>query len=220
MCESPIENNDFIIATKHDPESDKGIYAIAKRVKSYRSVKNIVEPMIKWLNDNNGHFPAPAVTAYAIAHNQVCDEPHAFFVVHEEMVNKLRLKNDKKRNNKNFYFPAQAIFNAKILEAPEKVKARVPKREVCKDNQGKVSSKITSEWGEVSNKIFVPDACMSFPSRTGRNTERFYRIRVKYQTKAWWGLRSRTEWIEGLKAHIFQHEIDHAHAVNIYYKKK
>lgn len=222
VTDSLMENNDYKIATEHDSKGGKGIYAVAKCVKSYRSVKKIVESVEKWLNANNGKFQPPfAPTAYAIAHNQISDEPYAFFVVHDELVNRLRLKETYSRNSKNFYFPAQTIFNARIVEAPEKVKAQIPKREVTKSPEGVVGSTITRKEGLVSNLIEVPDACMSFPHKKQRNTMRYYKIKVKYQYKCWLGfLWTKTEWVEGLKAHIFQHEIDHAHGINIYYNKK
>ena len=60
---------------------------------------------------------------------------------------------------------------------------------------------------------------MSFPNRKPKNVEVYYRIKVRYQIPAWYGLKTKTEWVEGLKAHIFQHEINHAHGKNIYYAK-
>jgi len=218
------ENHDFYIKPKHDHTQPIGIYAIAKPVARFgdKEIKDTARRMIAWLNANNGAFPAPYVTSYAISHCQVADEPYRLFVVSSELVRNagIELKREtRQQNRKNFFFPTQAIFNAEILETPEKMKAKIPKREVTKEN-GKVSSKITVNEGEVSNRISVPDACMSFPQRTKKNTERFFRIKVRYQTMSAFGvLVSKTEWVEGLKAHIFQHEIDHANAINIYYGK-
>lgn len=36
----------FKIATKHDPKSGKGIYAIAKPVKKYADIEKIVDDMV------------------------------------------------------------------------------------------------------------------------------------------------------------------------------
>jgi hypothetical protein len=212
------------IATKHDPKSNKGIYAIAHKVKSYSQVKEIINEMVPWLNQNNGKFPAPLHTAYAVSHCQVADDPFAFFVVSRELLGN---KHSKLGRNtyKNYFFPSQVIINAEILEAPEKIAAKIPKRELVKDERGKfTSTKITTKDGEVNNIIEVPDACMSFLHKTQKNTMRYYRITVRYQiVRKFLGifpyLSTRKEVVEGLKAHIFQHEIDHAHAKNIYYAK-
>jgi peptide deformylase len=94
----------------------------------------------------------------------------------------------------------------------------VPKRELTNEN-GKVGSKITVKQDLISNVISVPDACMSFARRSGKNVEIFYRIKVKYQTRGIFGLmKTHKEWVKGLKSHIFQHEIGHAHGKNIYFK--
>lgn len=220
--EAPI-NTDFVINDKHDHKSGKGIYAISKPVKNYKQVKDIVERMIVWLDTNNGRFENKWKTAYAISHCQVADEPFNFFIVMREMLgkNNIEVKGETKAmNKKNYYFPAQAIFNAVILETPEKMEATIPKREVTKDKDGKVSTQIKLSKGTVSNLIPMKDACMSFPNKTEKNTDRYYRIKVQYQIKSWYGLKKVTEWVEGLKAHIFQHEIDHAKAINMYYSKK
>lgn len=212
----------FTVITKHEPSSKEGIYAISQPVRWFSPQIKVAERMKEWLNKENGHFPAPFVTAYAIAHCQVARFPYAFFVVSEQLLLKTCFGMrpiDKNRNRKNFYFPDQCIFNARILEAPEKVSARVPKREVIKED-GKIGSKITVTDGLVSNKIYVPDACMSFPDKkTTKNVERYYRVKVRYQIKTWYGFKTITEWVEGLKAHIFQHECDHFVAKNIYYGK-
>jgi hypothetical protein len=175
--------------------------------------------MINWFDETDGAFPGAYKTAMAISHCQVCDEPLDFFVVAKQFVNSLGLEEEKNLNKKNYYFPARAIFNAKILETPEKVERDVPNREVVKDKDGNVSEKVTVTKGLVKNLIGVPEACMSFPNRTKRDTERYYRIKVRYQIKGFWGLKTVTEWVEGLKAHMFQHEIDHAQGKNMYFNK-
>lgn len=211
-------NTQFQISEKHEPRSDKGIYAVSKRVESYRQVSNLVNSLTSWLNTNNGQFDYDDIhkTAYAIAHSQVADEPFDLFIVNEELINKYDIKT-KGQNKSNFFFPSQAIFNARIIESPLKIKAKVPKREVVTKN-GSVDSKVVVTESDVNNKIQVSEGCMSFPHRTPKNVERFYRIKVKYQVKGFFGLKTITEWVEGLKAHIFQHEIDHAQGKNIYFK--
>jgi hypothetical protein len=210
--------NLYVIEQKHSPDSKQGIYAISKPVKAFSEAYRESFLIEKWLNKNNGHFDGDKKLAYAISHCQICADPYAMFTVAEELSNPHNLADTHSRNKTNFYFPAQTIFNAEILEAPEKTMGRVPKRELTNEN-GKVGSKITVKQDLLSNVISVPDACMSFARRSGKNVEIFYRIKVRYQIRWHFGLlRTKTEWVEGLKSHIFQHEIGHAHGKNIYFK--
>ncbi len=216
-----MRNLDFTIKYQHNPKECKGIHSISQPIKRYSDIRDEAERMVKWLNDNNGSFPQPYSMAYAVSHCQVVEDPYRFFVVNEEMINSLKLENTKERNKKNFYFPDQAIFNAEIIEVPEKIKRRVPSREVTTDKDGKVGHKIVVKDGWIDNKVYVPDACMSFVHRGGKKTERYYRIKVKYQTRGIFGMfRTHIEWVEALKAHIFQHETDHFQGINIYHSKK
>lgn len=207
----------YVIEQKHNPSEKQGIYAISKRVKAFSEAYKESFKIEKWLNKHNGRFEGDKKLAYAISHCQICNDPFAMFTVADELANPFKIASNHSRNYKNFYFPAQTIFNAEILEAPEKIMGRVPKRELTNE-EGKVGSKIVVKEDLISNKISVPDACMSFTRRSQKNVEVFYRIKVKYQTRWYFGLlRTRTEWVEGLKSHIFQHEINHAHGKNIYF---
>lgn len=60
------------------------------------------------------------------------------------------------------------------------------------------------------------EACMSFPHRKPRNTERFYRVRIKYRIPFLFWSRTKTKDLEGLAAFITQHEAQHAAGKNIY----
>lgn len=213
-------NNNFIIKQNNSPIEKTGIHAISKDIKAYKDIKDESEKLVTWLNDNNGSFPSPYIMAYAISHCQVVDEPSRMFVVNQELVNTMRIAKTTLRNNINFYFPDQAIFNAEIVEAPEKVEKNVPKRVMELDATGRKMPKIITERGMVTNKLSIKDACMSFHGRTPKSVEIFYRIKVKYQTRGYFGrFKTHTEWVEGLKSHIFQHEIDHSKGINIYHKK-
>lgn len=217
-CESEVKNR-FKLNAKHVPESGMGIYAISEVCKAGKALWEESEALVRWLNINNGSFEGDHRVAYAVSHCQVVEKPLAFFVVHNEFVNDMGLSDTKTRNKKNFYFPAQAIFNAEILEAPEKLKRTIGERVVDKNSPN--GYRIVQKEGYVNNLIYVPDACMSFPNKKPKNVEVYHTIKVKYQTKGRFGsFKTHTEWVEGLKAHIFQHEIDHAHAINIYYKNK
>jgi len=205
---------------KWNHKEEKGIYKKSAKVRSWRQLKPIAEPMVAWLNENNGHF-AHFPTAYAISHCQVEADPLHFFVASTELMRANEINRSKRDNNKNYYFPSQIIVNAQIIEVPEKLKVNKPVRKMVKVN-GSIQPKIEIVPSEEKNLIGVKEGCMSFPHRQERTTSRYYRIKVRYQyPKTILGitfLRTKTEWVEGLKAHIFQHEIDHAQAKNIHFK--
>lgn len=222
--EPHVMDESFTINVKNDHTSGKGIYAVSEPVKSYKQVKDIVEKMLHWLYVNNGHFPKPYPVAYAVSHCQVeMEKPYAFFVIHKDMLGGRKMKQGK-NTAKNYYFQSPVIFNAQILEAPAKIPAKIPSRELVKNEKGKMTgSKIVIKEGEVHNLIPLPEACLSFLHRKQKNKDRYYRVKVRYWELAHFlgiaYLKRRTEWVEGLKAHIFQHEIDHAKGKNIYYDK-
>jgi len=69
------------------------------------------------------------------------------------------------------------------------------------------------------SKINMIEACMSVPFRKPKNVKRYLRIKVEYQVVDGKGLlKKKVEEIEGLKAHLFQHQIDHSLGKNIYFK--
>lgn len=63
----------------------------------------------------------------------------------------------------------------------------------------------------------IDEGCMSFPFRSPKKMKRYFKIRVKYNTPVGGLLRVWEEDCEGLKAHIFQHECDHAQGRNIFF---
>ena len=192
----------------------KGIYALSKPA-SVRRDAQLAADMAAWLADQNGKFGGEFAHAYAIGHCQVADEPVQLFVVAPPMLG----KGDGKHTQKNFYFPAAAIFNARILEAPGQIEKVVPNRVIYKNPETKRDEmRIEPQKRMISNKAPMAEGCMSFPNRTEKNVERFFRIKVRYWYN-WHGIpMRRTEWVEGLKAHIFQHEIDHFNGKNIFFK--
>lgn len=169
----------------------------------------------KWLNDNNGSFPKPYITAYAVSHCQVYNGRHyAFFIVNKQFMN-------KKECYVNYSWSDQIIYNPEILESPKMIEKMIPKREIKKDNDGDVTTKIVKVLGKVSNMYEVNEGCMSFNHKKEKKMWRYYRIKVKYQTRGFFGrIKTHEEWIEGLKAHIFQHEMDHMEGNNIYFNNK
>lgn len=63
------------------------------------------------------------------------------------------------------------------------------------------------------------EGCISFPFRPDRNVHRFNRVLVTYSVPDEKGeslIKKEEEWVEGLMAKVFQHEIDHSKGINIY----
>lgn len=155
--------------------------------------------------------------AWAIAHSQVTDStaPKALFVVHKDFL-------DPRGNFKNSRFKDRRIFNPEIVSAPTKVtKTKPERRTVWNEELGKRELKDVETEYTVDNTYKLEEGCMSFPTRRQKNMTRLFAIRVRYQYPVsflgftW--LRTIEEDVEGLKAHVFQHEVEHTHAENIYY---
>lgn len=198
---------------KPDHTQKRGIYARSVKAR----MKDIAtgHEMAELLDTHNGSFGEQYGRAFALAHAQVTDStaPVRMFVVNEDFV--------QEPNDERFFFPHRIILNAKILKAPETIPQTVPRREHYKDEHGKMRSRFVAKLKDMSNVIHVEEACMSFPNRKPKQMWRYYRVKVQYQypvtifgfTFLW----TKREWVRGLKAHIFQHEIDHFDAINIYY---
>ena len=214
------KSSSFKLFTKHDPKSLLGIYAVSEHVKPFSEAVNKAMRLVKWYNEYISNPKNSQVDAWSLSDCQVSLKPNQVFIVHKELYKEYGLffgKETKTNNRNNYYFPKQAIFNAEILEAPEKIEAMVPKRKINKDAQGNVKEEIVRELTMTPNEMFVPESCSSFPMKKEKNMKRFFRIKVRYQIKSWYGFRTVTEWVYGLKSHIFQHEIQHAKGNNIYY---
>lgn len=172
---------------------------------------------------NKSGFTGNWQSAVGLSHCQVSETPFAMFAISSELVGKPKKREQSRgKNIKNYYFPAQVIFNAEIIEALDEIERLVPKRDlVRKPNSHEYEATITREYKKVTNLIEVPDACMSYPSRTKKNTRRYHTIKVKYQIlqsfAGFYWLRTIREEVNALKAHIFQHEIDHAHGIDMYF---
>lgn len=65
------------------------------------------------------------------------------------------------------------------------------------------------------------EGCMSYPFRKAHRIFRYDRVKASYQTKKMlgWGLKDHEQWIDGVAAQIFQHEVDHANSKFIYDEK-
>lgn len=211
---------------KTDHDSGLGIYAKSKKIvttKDWEDAKGVSHEIIAYMDENNGKFQGNHPQAYALAHCQLApiSEPLNLFVVAKELVLPDKPENDN-QTLVNTFFEAQAIFNAEILEQPAKIEREVPQRKIIHDKGKSFIENIVKEKKLISNLINVPEACMSFPQRKAKNTDRFHTIKVRYQYlhKGIMGTTAKTfeGWVEGLKAHILQHECDHFQAKNIFYK--
>lgn len=170
---------------------------------------------------NKSGFTGNWKNAVGISHCQVSEEPLAMFAIASDMVGKSR-KHTRNQNAKNFWFPTQVIFNAEIIEALDEIERLIPKRNITrKPNSHEYEAQITKEFKKVSNMIDAPDACMSYPNRTKKNTHRYHTIVVRYQVlRSFLGfkwLKTVVEEVESFKAHIFQHEIDHSFGIDMYF---
>lgn len=174
----------------------KNHFTPSQVVKKYSQIEAIVNEMIPFVD--GGIKKGEYQSAYAVSHAQVSDTPFAFFVVASGFV-------DKKWKKGGNYWPAHAIINPQILEADDKI-------EIGKLPDGKPDMR--------QNVRTYQEGCFSFPFRKPKNIRRYYKIKVRYQIKAWYGLKTITEEIEGLRSHIFQHEFMHSLGENIYIPKK
>jgi len=71
---------------------------------------------------------------------------------------------------------------------------------------------------ETEDLVYFPDACMSFPYRKPKNTDRWNKITVEYFIPFLWGWRKVARKFKGLPSFIVQHENEHSLGKNIYGK--
>lgn len=167
----------------------------AKPVSDYSEIERVAEQML--VRVAAPFHGAKYTAAFALAHSQVAMDHWAFFVLHPDLVEKEKL------------FPSSFIVNPQVLETPAVIKMTVQKL-------GKEPVKAIKNMGP------LPEACLSFPHRTEKGVMRFHKIKVSYQYpvpngRGGWKFKSVTTWLDGLAAHIFQHETDHLRGINIYH---
>lgn len=172
----------------------------AKPVASYDDIADDAERMLKMVE---APFKGQYEYAYALAHSQVAYDHKAFFTVHGDLVK--RPEGDAGKGWEQT-FPHRVILNPEILEKPAHISQRFKEL-----NGTKVAA--------VKNTGQMPEGCLSFPFRKARNVLRYHRIKVRFQTPdgLFGGFKTHTLWLEGLAAHIFQHETDHLKGTNIFH---
>lgn len=168
----------------------KNHFLPGKPVESFGEIKDVAFQMVELLN--GGLMSEGLIVAgHGLAHNQVEDtQPLSFFVLSDKSLREQK-------------WPSQFILNPQILE---------PERTINIGTEDKPDVR--------SNIKTYSEGCFSFPHKAPKNMERYFQIKVKYQIPVNdKKLKDVTEVLEGLKAHIFQHEWSHCIGENIYYKK-
>jgi peptide deformylase len=165
-------------------------YKISKPVSKYKEIKKEALELKDFIV--NGKFEGLYNKAFAIAHAQVSENPMAFFVVSPEVV-------------------AEKMFESQVIINPEVVEASNIMETVNPSNGNTIN---------VSNIFEMKDACMSFAFRTPKLVKRFNKIKVKYQIKGFWGLKTIERELEGIASQIFQHETDHINGKNVYFESE
>jgi len=185
-------------------------------VKNYEQIEEQVQKTIDTFDNLNEH--ALDMKPVALHHSQVDpDNPLNFFVVGDHLLKKSALTPEEYKQNKNkFFFDEKVIINPEILEMKETIEREVPERELADNEQG---YEIVQKKKDIVNKGTNKEGCLSFPHRKEKNYERYYKIKVKYQTVGglFGGLKTIKETVTGFKANIFQHEVDHANCKNIFH---
>lgn len=204
-----------LIKPHHKPSERVTRRNLARAYEEAKALAKFVE------DGNKAGFTGNWKNAVGISHCQVSEEPLAMFAITSEMVGGTQ-KHTRGQNKRNWWFPAQVIFNAEIIEALDEIERIVPKRNVVRgEKKGEFSVEITKQEKKVSNLLEAPDACMSYPNRSKKNTKRYHTIVVRYQIlRSFLGfkwLKTVVEEVESFKAHIFQHEIDHSYGIDMYF---
>lgn len=204
-----------LIKPHHKPSERVTRKNLARAYEEAKALAAFVE------NGNKVGFTGNWKQAVGISHCQVSEEPLAMFAITSEMVGGTQ-KHTRGQNKRNWWFPAQVIFNAEIIEALDEIERIVPKRNIVKgEKKGEFSVEITKQEKKVSNLLEAPDACMSYPNRSKKNTKRYHTIVVRYHIlRSFLGfkwLKTVVEEVESFKAHIFQHEIDHSFGIDMYF---
>jgi peptide deformylase len=181
----------------------------ARTVKSWFKIKKEALELMTLLDDKQGKFPGTFASCYALHHAQVNKDPFNFFILARNIHGKQKHQ-----------FLNRLILNPEILESDEKIVVEIPIKDFKKNpNDPKIDVGIKFTRQVINNIIEVKEGCMSFPDKKDKLVKRYYRIKVKYQIVILGGLflKTKKEILEGLKAHVFQHEYDHAQGKNIFY---
>jgi len=193
-----------------------GIGIYAKSVPAEYKDRHLADEMVEFMDGMAETWDKEnQKMCYALAHSQVTDstEPRKIFVVHNMFV-------DTKESATNTRFPDRRIFNAQVVEIAEDIKMVKPVRKtVMNEKTGRREIKLVDTEVTAPNELEAKEGCMTWPEKTTKLVLRPFRIKVAYEIpRGSHGMKKCVEWVEGLKARIFMHEVDHFNGQNIYYK--
>lgn len=198
-------------------------HTASKRIETpeeWEEAQAFAEEMVKFWDEKNGTFPYNWERGYALHASQVdsTGEPYNFFVLDRAYTVQVAKDSEEFKDAdgetraeamRKRLWPAQVIYNPEIVTAVATFLDKIP------DRKGKKLRTVAAP-----NVLRLPEACMSYPRRKEKKVDRFYRMTVRYQYFDDKGtLQTNEEVIAGLKAHIFQHEWDHAQGWDIAYGK-
>ena len=153
-------------------------------------------------------------------HNKKSQEVKSFKEIREEAEKLRKFTNEGPFKGPN-YESCYALHHAQVSEDPynfftvnEKIfEGKIPK---TLGHWLIINPKIT-QWAE---PVSWEEACMSFPFKKPKRTNRMDTITVEYRTPWLFGiLIKRVRKLEGDMAFLLQHEVEHSVGVNIYDKK-
>lgn len=151
----------------------------AVKVKNWKEIEEEALELRKFVR--KGKYEGHYLSAYAISHAQISNEPKSYFVINENLRDRdtgIKLKK---------WFGHWCIINLEILDVKEKMRYN--------------------------------EACMSFPFRGPKWTDRFRIAKVKYWVPFWFGLlRPVRKKLKDVPAIVAQHEEMHSSGKNIYGK--
>lgn len=183
---------------------------VSTPVKSCNELEAPARELLAFVDEKNGKIEGMYDAGYAFSHAQVCENPLAFFVIAKEWV----IGTAPEDMPTSALFKHRVIANPRIVEIPSHTVKLIDVENPATLEKGKEKAKIP-------NSMRLLEGCMSFPHKKAKNVERFYEVTVEYQipvkTLGINRLKTVRETVKGLKAHIFQHEIDHMQGKNIYY---
>lgn len=108
---------------------------------------------------------------------------------------------------------AYAIHHAQVSKNPYNFFVVHPQAKLFGHHNVIINPKIIEKKGE---KITHKEGCLSFPFRGEKKVQRYTKLLVQYSRIEDSKIETVQEEIEGVAAYVFQHELEHAHAQNIF----
>jgi len=173
-------------------------YKISKPVSNYKEIAEDAEALRRFIV--KGQLKGYYNKAFVLAHAQVCETPMSFFVVAPEVV-------------KEKMFADDVIINPEIVESQTYMELKGAEikgsPETMKGNVFKIP-----------NGIEYQEPCLSFPYRAPKRITRYNKIKVKYQIRSFFGMKTIEADLQGIASQIFQHGYDHTQGKNIYFESE